>query len=517
MTATWAYQEAEKVLALVQKKGKTIATFECGFGPSGSPHIGTVAEMLRTRMVIEAFCDITRNLAPPGEHPESYYQINWVLFADNLDSLRKVPNNVPNPKEMEQYLGIPVCDIPDPWGRDKSFAEHNIRDLHEALARFGYTLNDYSLFRASDMYRPMRSGQPGLFNDAIIDFAFKANEIKDIVTHDYKDERTASYCPFLPISKNRKTQIDLYNWDIQEIDTNKGPIPMVLYYHTEPNSTEMNTHPILNGGCKLQWKADWPLRWYALDVDYEMHGKDLLGSAQVGDRIMRLMNREPPIHMMYELFLNEEGQKISKSDGSNDALQQWTDYTLAEVLMHFLSLNPRKSRKLHFGIIPQTTDAWLSDQGESVSPISFSMLLNLVSITNTEDPDLIWDYIDGYSSGANKEQYPVLDLLIQKAINYYRDYILPNKNYRDPTANEMDALNALASALGSVNIDEDEITKIVYDIGKQFYGENKDSLRNFFQMIYEVLMGQTSGPRLPVFILLFGVNQFINLIRTKTQ
>lgn len=517
---SWPYKEAEKVLKLVQKKNKNYACFQCGFGPSGSPHIGTVSEMLRTKMVIEAF----RNLST------DYYEISWILFADDMDALRKIPDNVPDKKEMEQYIGVPICDIPDPWGRDDSFAAHNIRELVELLERFNLTQDDYVLYTASEMYRK------GTFNPMLNNFAKKAEEIKKIVTHDYGKERIATYCPFLPIV-DKKTIHELYDWRICYAPSTKDQAWM-LHFYTEALEGPINESArraemvsLFDGNCKLQWKVDWPLRWCTLNVDYEMHGKDLLGSAQVGDRIMRLIDQRPPLHMMYELFLDEDGKKISKSKGDSIVLQEWLEYTTVDVLNYFLFQNPRKSRKMHFGIIPQITDQYLKERGAEACPISFSMLLNLVSITNTNDPELLWDFVRNYVDDATAEKYPLLDILISKAINYYNKKILPHKEYRDPTHWEYITLVTLRNSIsgvrrlhkatiesgkdlseygGTQKVLEETLTTAIYDAGKQMYG--KEKLREFFQMIYEVLMGQKSGPRLPVFVMLYGMDNTIDLL-----
>jgi len=518
---SWPYKEAKKVLKLVQKKDKAFACFECGFGPSGSPHIGTVAEMLRTKMIIDAFKNLTENK----------YGIQWILFADDMDALRKVPDNVPNKEEMEQYIGMSVCDIPDPWERDDSFAAHNIRDMVKLLEQFGITSDDYVLHTSSDTYRD------GIFNSMLNDFAKKAEEIKKLVTHDYGEERIATYCPFLPII-DKKTIHELYEWRVCYTPDDNDHA-WTLHFYTEElegsiKESERRAKMVsfYNGECKLQWKVDWPLRWTVFDVDYEMHGKDLLGSAQVGDRIMKLMKRKAPLHMMYELFLDEDGKKISKSKGDSTVLQEWLEYTTVDVLNYFLFQNPRKSRKLHFGVIPQITDQYIKEIGEEACPISFSMLLNLVSITNTSDPELLWEFVRNYVEDATAEKYPLLDILISKAINYYNKEVLPHKEYRDPTHWEYVTLVSLRNTIKTTRIQcreaikfgtdfskykgglqeamELDITEGIYNVGKDMYG--KDKLREFFQMIYEVVMGQKSGPRLPVFVMLYGMDNTIDLL-----
>lgn len=522
---SWPYKEAEKVLKLVNKKGKDHACFQCGFGPSGSPHIGTVAEMLRTKMIIEAFKNIAKDK----------YSVHWIMFVDDMDALRKVPDNVPDKKEMEQHIGVPVCDVPDPWGRDDSFAAHNIRDMIALLEQFGITSDDYVLCTSSETYRD------GTFNSALNDFANNAEEIKKIVTHNYGEERIATYCPFLPIIDN-KTIHELYDWHICYIPGPKKQTSMLQYY-TEKLEDSIRVSErrdvmvsLFDGNCKLQWKVDWPLRWNVFDTDYEMHGKDLLGSAQVGDRIMKLMKKKPPLHMMYELFLDEDGKKISKSKGDSTVLQEWLDYTTVDILNYFLFQNPRKSRKMHFGIIPQITDQYLKELGKEACPISFSMLLNLVNITNTSNEKLLWEFVKNYVDDATPEKYPILDILISKAINYYNKKVLPHKVYRDPTAWEYVTLVTLRNNIKSVKILheatiesgkdlseyggaqkvlEEALTERIYDAGKDMYG--KEKLREFFQMIYEVLMGQKSGPRLPVFVMLYGVDNTIDLLEEKIK
>lgn len=518
---SWPFKEAEKVLALVQKKGKDYATFQCGFGPSGLPHIGTVAEIIRTRMVIQAFSKITENLNPTTS-PESYYQTQLIVFVDDLDALRAAPDTVPNPNDFEQYVGQSVCDIPDPWGTHESFADHNIAKLVELLTIFGVNFSSYELRRASHVYR---SGQ---FNNSISVFAKHADKIKELVTHDYGDDRTNTYCPFLPIQDN-KTMFEIPNWKITTLDADG------MMYDLG-GSNDWHYSSLYDGDIKCQWKVDWPLRWHAFDIDYEMHGKDLLGSAQVGDRIMRALGCTPPIHMMYELFLDQDGKKISKSRGNGLDVRVWHDYCISPALYYYLFQNPRKAKKLYFDIIPQMTDNYLKSLEKynmeesyfdspiwfihnmsvpTAPPLAFSMLLNLVSITNTEDKEIIWQYVKNYSPGIIVENYPILDELIERAIAYYCDKVLPEKAYTTPNSFEIQVLTELKNAIERVmgnNTDnlEEDLTAAIYDVGKEFY-EISD-LKSFFQMVYQVLMGQTSGPRLPIFVLIFGLQNTINVL-----
>jgi lysyl-tRNA synthetase class 1 len=507
---SWPFLEARRILASTADKDEVV--FECGYGPSGLPHIGTFGEVARTTMVRHAFRQLSNK------------PTRLIVFSDDMDALRKVPENVPNQEMLQEHLGRPLTSIPDPFGSHQSFAHHNNALLRTFLDSYGF---DYEFMSATECYKS------GLFNDTLVLLSQYLEEIKDIVTQGYSAARKNSYCPFLPIH-NGLTHHDVFDW----VAHSDGlPEPFLYWFKNKRIEDKLDDRidvatPILNGNVKCQWKVDWPMRWIALGVDYEMHGKDLLDSASVGQKICRLLKKKQPVTFMYELFLDENGEKISKSKGNGLDLSHWWHYSTRDVLSYFMFQNPRKSRKLHFKVIPSATDDYLKaidaynlDENEdnpvwhvhetnvppASSPVNFAMLLNLVSITNTSDPKLIWKYIQTYCPTANAIDYPILDALVARAINYYEDIILPNKVYRVPTERECSILNALSEAICNCEPTENALTIAVYDVGKKYY--TPEELKNFFIMVYEVIMGQPTGPRLPVFITLFGPKNMATAIK----
>lgn len=518
---TWAFDQAVKVFYRIRNKNKDHATFECGFGPSGLPHIGTVAEMLRTRMVIRAFNELTTD-EHPNEHPESYYRTQWILFADDLDALRKVPENVPSDLvDLNDYIGVSVCDIPDPWGTHDSYAAHNIGELVRLLDRCGVSSNEYELRRSSDFYRN------GLFNDTIDKLARNANELISIITHDYSVERQASYFPFLPIINGTVYQ-NVFNWRLHQDKLGEFNNRGCFSWQQEEGQTTYLT-PLSNGSVKCQWKLDWPMRWLAFDVDFEMHGKDLIGSATVGRRICDLMGHEPPVIFMYELFLDEQKQKISKSKGNGLEADEWLTYGTIESLEYFLFQNPVKGRVLHWSCIPQYVDLYEKElRGSNAepysaiwtihssnlphnAPLTYSMLLNLVAITDTEDPEVLFKYIGNYLPGVNIDSHKNLPTMVNGAIRYYQRFILPNKMKKVPTQVEQEVLMDLAQVLARPLVGEDTIRANIYEVGKSHYGA--DQLTYFFKMLYQVLLGQESGPQFHQFVEVVGTEKVIAMIK----
>lgn len=540
---SWPFVEARKILK--RSDGKKIVTFQTGFGPSGAPHIGTFSEVARTTMVMNAF------------HQISDQPTRLICFSDDKDALRSVPDNVPQTEMLEEHLGHSLSTIPNPYEWDEydgypasSFSEQNNARLRSFLDQYDF---EYDFMSASAVYGS------GKFNKLLAQVAEKADEITAIVTATMKEERKVTYCPFMPIVDG-KVLDKLYDWRI--IRTPAGKIWMLSYY-LEPvdsplgDSRKAQMIDLFNGNCKLQWYVDWAMRWCALGVDYEMHGKDLLDSARISDKIARCLGYEPPLHMMYELFLDNEGKKISKSKGNGMELDNWWHYSTRESLSYFMFQNPRRARQLHFDVLPQATEdylksldkynkepdldnpVWHIHNGNVPSvglPIQFSMLLNLVSITNTEDRELILNYIQTYRPNIDLNDYPMLRKFVGVALNYYADRILPFKEYRDPTTFEQATLLSLASAIKNVmlqhtaakenDVDFSEhggeqavlelaLTTAVYDVGKEMYG--KEKLRNFFGMVYEVVMGQKSGPRLPVFAMIYGPLEFADLLKEKAK
>lgn len=514
MGNSWPFIEAQALLEHTKDKDEVV--FACGYGPSGLPHIGTFSEVARTTIVRNAF----RTLSDKPTR--------LIVFSDDMDALRKIPENVPNQEMLQKFIGTPLTSVPDPFGKYESFAHHNNAMLCRFLDQYGF---DYEFMSATQCY------QSGIFNDTLVLIARHLEQVKALVTRGYKAERIKSYCPFLPIHKGKVHQ-DVFDWVVHPDGLPEPFLNWMMNERSEsfpgPDDRIQAITPIINGNVKCQWKVDWPMRWVALGVDYEMHGKDLIDSAQIGQRICKLLGQRAPINFMYELFLDETGEKISKSRGNGLNIEDWWRYATNEVLTYYMFANPRKARKLHFDVIPKATDeylrtlkeyhahpdkdnpAWHVHNGDvpyDGTPVSFGMLLNLVSITNTTDPVLIRQYVQTYCPEAIDTSFPLLDAFIVRAINFYTDRVLPFKVYRDPTSNEVKALTALRDAIRDSDPTEEAITIAIYDIGKEFYG--KKELRFFFQMIYEVLMGQQSGPRFPVFTMLYGIDNTLRAIEEK--
>lgn len=538
---SWPFVEARKILKRTQDK--EVVVFQTGYGPSGLPHIGTFAEVVRTTMVMNAF------------HQLSDKPTRLICFSDDKDALRSVPDNVPNQEMLDEHLGYSLTDVPNPYDFTEydgypatSFAGQNNARLRSFLDQYGF---GYEFKSATDAYGS------GEFNTVLMQVAQNVEEITRIVTSTMKEERRKTYCPFMPIVGGKVIQ-DVYDWKIVPGMTNGGY--MALCYYTEPDTDPtrlLHTTVLYDGECKLQWYVDWAMRWCAFGVDYEMHGKDLLTSAQLSDKIARVLGYEPPLHMMYELFLDEEGKKISKSKGNGMELDNWFHYSTKESLSYYMFQNPRKARKLHFDVLPQATEDYIKNLDkynkeadldnpvwhihggevpEQGLPIPFSMLLNLVSITNTQKPSIILEYIKNYRPEIDLNDYPLLQKFIAVALNYYADRVLPFKEYREPTVMERIALADLASAIRSVMVQHEAskkngvdfaehggeqtvlevaLTNAIYDVGKDNYG--KERLREFFGMVYEVMMGQKSGPRLPVFVMIYGLDNMVKILKEKAE
>lgn len=506
---SWPFQEAQRLLS--RTKDKDVVVFQTGYGPSGLPHIGTFGEVARTTMVMNAFRQLS-------DKP-----MKLIVFSDDMDALRKAPTNVPNQDMLNEHIGVPLSSVPDPFETHNSFAEHNNAELCKFLDSYEF---DYEFKSATEEY------QSGVFNDTLTHVANNVDKILQVILPTLGKDRQNTYCPFLPI-RDGIMHMKIRDWSINVVD---GELCLLwwdinnFYHQSVPFVT-----PIHNGHCKLQWKVDWAMRWMAYGVDYEMYGKDLIESAKIGDIFCKRLGYVPPNHMMYELFLDEQGRKISKSIGNGIDINVWWKYGTRQALTYYMFQNPRKARKLHFGVVPQMMDDYLkhlenfqSDRDNydnavwhvhsgnvptTVSPISFSMLLNLVSITNTNDADVIMRYVQNHKEGVTLESHPILGELIQRSINFYEDHVLPHKVYRDATSDEKIALGDLVTAIEAASGDEERLTYEIYESGKRTYGPK--NLRAFFQMVYEVLMGQESGPRLPIFVMLYGIENTLELIKDK--
>lgn len=522
---SWIWKEAQALADRTQHKETVV--FECGFGPSGLPHLGTFAEVARTTMVRRAFEELT------GKKTE------LIVFSDDLDALRKVPENIPNRAMLKDYIGVAVSSVPNPFDTEhQSYSDYNNAKLREFLDSYGF---DYTFVRASDLYYGRGRADHLLgFDKTVPKILRNAHEIAEIVTHDYSPERKETYCPIIPIGNDGKQVFEIMEYEY---------IPYsdygTVHYKTVDGTSDFcyTTNPYGGNNFKFQWKVDWAMRWMALGVDYEMHGKDLLGSAAVGQRICKLLNMPAPLTFMYELFLDVNGEKISKSKGNGLEFGEWVNYAPADSLQWFLFQNPRKSRKLFLGMVPNTVDSFLKeldkplsqdsavwaiygDNPPAGSPVSYAMLLNLVNIANTSDKNVLWQYVRNYAPEATPLKYPLLDVMIRGAIRYYVDRIEPTKQYRTPTDHDKQVLCALADGLEAAYASPEArelegkdlaeyLMNTVYAVGKKFFGENKSALReDYFKMLYQVLMGQDSGPRFGQFAVIYGVENTIRLLRT---
>ena len=509
----WPFVEAGKLverLGLGAGGGRTVV-FETGYGPSGLPHIGTFAEVLRTTLVRRAFAELSD--APT----------RLIAFSDDMDGLRSVPENFPNAESLAPYLaeephgGTPLTSVPDPFGTHESFGHHNNAQLRRFLDAFGF---DYDFTSATECYRG------GVFDSTLLAILERHDEIVDLVRPTIGPERRETYCPFLPLSPTSGKYLHV---PAEEISVASGTIVF-----RDPDGTRFEA-PVTGGHCKLAWRVDWGMRWVALGVDYEMSGKDLIDSVKLSSRVCRLMGSVPPAGFTYELFLDENGEKISKSRGNGLTIEEWLRYGSKESLAQFMYHAPRKAKRLYFEIIPRTVDDYLArleayadetpearlrnpvwhihggaPPAESV-PLGFAVLLNLASVCNAEDKAVLWGFIARYAPGASPTKNPILDELAGYALATYRDFVKPAKAYRAPTEAERAALTDLAATLGALAPDSaaEDIQFQVYEVGKRHGFAN---LRDWFAALYEVLLGQTQGPRMGSFIALYGLPETVALI-----
>ncbi|PQM65414.1 MAG: lysine--tRNA ligase [Rhodobacteraceae bacterium] len=505
----WPFIEAQNLLKRLQKVNfsKDYVVFETGYGPSGLPHIGTFGEVARTVMVQRAFeliSDIPTKL---------------ICFSDDLDGLRKVPTNVPNAEMLYQDLDLPLSKVRDPFGVASSFAEYNNSKLCEFLDSFNFT---YQFLSSTECYKS------GKFDEALLIILDRYDKIMDIMLPSLGDERKKTYSPFLPISPKTGQVLQT---EIIELNTKKGSI-----IYVEPDGEKIEI-PVTGGNVKLQWKPDWAMRWWALGVDYEMHGKDLIPSADLAQKVCKVIGSNGPSLFHYELFLDEEGQKISKSKGNGLAIEDWLKYAGPESLSFFMYQKPKTAKRLHFDVIPRAVDEYFqhlktfssqtnSDQlsnpiwhihGQNPPndgmPFSFTMLLNLVSASNSSSEDQLWSFIQKYNPKLSSNENPSLSLAVKFAVKYFKDFVEPKKKFREPDDKEKKALVDLASRLGLFSGDPDpsELQKIIFAVGRDHEFE---PLRDWFTALYETLLGSSEGPRFGGFTALYGIDKTINLINS---
>ncbi|MGZ5921102.1 MAG: lysine--tRNA ligase [Rhizomicrobium sp.] len=508
----WPFEEARKLLSRIARRkaaGKPAEriVFETGYGPSGLPHIGTFGEVARSSWVRQAFEAMSDTPA------------HLIAFSDDMDGLRKVPDNLPNPEMIAANLGKPLTSIPDPFGTHPSFGEHMNARLRAFLDHFGFR---YEFKSSTATYKS------GVFDAALLRVLANYDKVMDVMLPTLGEERQQTYSPFLPISPHSGKVLLA---KVVDRDLAKGTIT----YVEEDGSLE--TVPVTGGHCKLQWKPDFGMRWAALDVDYEMYGKDHLAQSPLYDAICRIAGGEPPEHFVYELFLDDKGQKISKSKGNGITLEEWLSYGPAESLALFMFQKPRTAKRLHFDVIPKAVDEYIAfldayhanadvaqrlenpvwfihggDVPEEKYPVSFALMLNLVSASGAHNRDVLWGFIRAYAPDASPERNPGLERLVGYALRYYEDFVKPAKQYRAADAKERAALEDLADRLAQLGDERDGavVQNVVYEVGKT---HGFEPLRAWFAALYEVLFGQTAGPRFGSFAALFGCAETAALIR----
>ena len=506
-TSAWPFVEARKLIKerkkIFEKKGKI--TLQTGYGPSGLPHIGTFAEVARTTMMVNAIKQI---IDIPTE---------IITFSDDMDGLRKVPNNIPNKEILEKNLHKPLTSVPDPFKKFKSFGEHNNEMLKNFLDTFKF---NYTFKSSTDTY------QKGVFNDALLLVLDKYEEIIEIILPTLGKERKETYSPFLPICPETNKVLEV---PIIEVKKKEGKI---IYKNGEKKvETE-----VVDGKCKLQWKVDWAMRWYTFDVDYEMYGKDLIESAILSRKICQTLGKKSPNGFAYEMFLDEKGEKISKSKGNGITIEQWLNYASPESLSLYMYQNPKRAKKLYADVVPKAVDEYLTcvdkfnqldDKQKLLSPawhvhngnppkeksiIPFSVLLNLVGTTNATSKDILWKFIKKNKKDIKISDHPILDSLVGYALEYFKDIVKPNKKFRKPSETEKKALKDLVKRLEDCKeqIEPEAIQTIIYSVGKD--NGYKENLREWFKAIYEIIFGDQDGPRMGFFISFFGIKESIELI-----
>ncbi|MCB1494687.1 MAG: lysine--tRNA ligase [Bauldia sp.] len=519
----WPFEEARKIVTRIDGAGgkPSEVIFETGYGPSGLPHIGTFGEVARTTMVRNAFRLLTGDAIPT----------RLICFSDDMDGLRKVPDNVPNREMMAGYLNQPLTSVPDPFGEYESFGAHNNARLRRFLDRFGFA---YEFQSATETYRS------GGFDAMLLKMLEAYDEVMAIMLPSLGEERRETYSPFLPVSPETGAVLQVA---ILERKLDAGTI-----VYRDPETENLVEQPVTGGQVKCQWKADWALRWAALGIDYEMSGKDLIDSVRLSNRICKLLGGRPPEGFNYELFLDETGQKISKSKGNGLTIEEWLTYASPESLSLFMYQKPKAAKRLYFDVIPRAVDDYFSFLGAfdgqeadkrlgnpvwhihsgappSIDmPISFVMLLNLAAASNAHEKDVLWGFITRHVEGVTPETHPKLDELVGYAVRYYDDFVAPTKRFREPDSEERDALLALDEALAGLPLDAEsgDIQNAVYEVGRSF-ARFQDARKTgpdgrpgvaltWFATLYEILLGMERGPRFGSFVAIYGIPETRTLI-----
>ena len=522
-SSAWPFEEARKIVARLKRHPKDEVIFETGYGPSGLPHIGTFGEVARTTMVRHAFRVLT----------DDKVKTRLIAFSDDMDALRKIPDNVPNRDMMAAHLGQPLSRIPDPFSSGyPSFGAANNARLRTFLDQFGF---DYEFLSSTECY------MSGRFDRALLEVLRRFDTVMSIMLPSLRQERAQTYSPFLPISPRTGAVLQV---PILAHDADAGTIT-----YEDPESKERVTTLVCGGRAKLQWKPDWAMRWFALAVDYEMAGKDLIDSVKLSGEICRALGGSPPEGFIYELFLDEQGQKISKSRGNGLTIEEWLRYASPQSLSLFMYREPKAAKRLYFDVIPRHVDeyeqlleayerqdakqrlanpVWHIHSGhppKAEMPISFSMLLTLVASSNAENAEILWGFIGRYRPGVTPQTHPKLAALVGYAIHYFRDFVLPHKKFREPGESERAALMDLRDALAQLpaGATASQIQEVVYEVGRREPFLDKSGkiktrdgkpgvALDWFNMLYQVLLGQEKGPRFGSFVAVYGVQNTIDMI-----
>lgn len=501
---SWVWKEARKVLDRVEAVGKDLVTFQTGFGPSGLPHIGTFGEVLRTTMVMKAF-----ECLSPGR------KARLIVFSDDMDGMRKVPENLPNQALLQKNIGIPLSRVPDPYGKCESFAHRNNSKLVEFLDFFGFK---YEFRCSSDLYGS------GFFDDFLVQVLESYDPILKLLLPTLGKERRENYSPFMPICPKTNKVLQV------KVERENGGV--ISYVGDNGEKVQMKA---TGGNCKLQWKVDWAMRWLALGVDYEMCGKDLRDSFALSSKVCKVLGGKPPEGLIYEMFLDEDGGKISKSRGNGLEVDEWLRYAPKESMSFYMYQSPSSAKRLCFDAIPRAMDNYLtalanyskqdlkmrlgnpvwhihSGQPPKHPGVDFSLLLNVASTCNAENEAILWGFVERYKDVDRRSD--LLGEMVQGALNYYRDRIVPNKKYKVLKGEDRQALIDLRDSLLSLGKDaeEEEVQGVFYEVGKRHHYPD---LKTWFEMLYRVLIGQEAGPRWAPFVSFYGLDNLVQLMDEK--
>ena len=509
----WPFEQARALRARLERLGRLdgrVVLFETGYGPSGLPHIGTFGEVARTTMVRNAFRTLTGDTIPT----------KLLAFSDDMDGLRKVPPHLPNQAMLTEDLGKPLTAVRDPFGTHDSFAAHNNARLRAFLDDFEF---DYEFASSTEYYRA------GRFDQSLLTMLERFDAVQAVMLPSLGEERRASYSPFLPVSPTTGR--------VLQVPTLERNLSTGTIVFMDEDGTKKEV-PVTGGHAKVQWKPDWAMRWTELNVDYEMSGKDLIDSVKLSNQICKILGGTPPEGFNYELFLDEANQKISKTKGNGLTMEDWLRYGAPESLGYYMFQSPKSAKRLYFDVIPKAADEYLQQleayprQGpaqqlgnpvwhmhggkpqQAGSPVSFSLLLNLVSAADASTKETLWGFLSRYIPGATPADFPILDRMAGYAINYYDDFVRPNKTFRAPSDQERAAMLDLRGRFVGLPTDADAetIQNAVFEAGK---AAGFEPLRAWFTALYEVLLGQTTGPRFGSFAAIFGIERTIALIDEK--